>query len=392
MHLSPAADTVFEMEFERLSVEALPELPAPNKEWLVLGHAAGNPFTTWEWASAWWREFGEERRQLILGCRDESGELIGLLPLFAASERPARVLRFVGHGAADQLGPVCRPEHREAVAAAFLGALRERRDWDICMAERLATVEAWPELIGGTVTRSERSPTIHVKTTDWTEFLSNYSSNFRGQVRNFENRLAKKHELAFRRSEDPERLDDDLDVFFRLHEQRWENGAGGSTVFSSGLEQFHRGFAHEALRRGWLRLSFLELDGEPVASAYVFRLGGADWLYQQGWDPSLAKQRVGRVMLNRTIRDAVEDGMSEYKFLLGEEEYKDRYTDEDAPVTTVAIGRNAVFRSAVGAAVPLKRMVANARDAARRTLARGTPAFPVLDEMLAGGVFAPAGI
>jgi len=156
------------------------------------------------------------------------------------------------------------------------------------MAERLAVEEGWPEMLGGAEARTERSPTILIETTDWDEYLSNYSSNFRGQVRNFERRLARGHRLEFRLADDPQRLEEDMDTLFALHDARWEAEGSNSTVFAGGQEAFHRQLAKLALENGWLRLSFLELDGEPAAAAYVFRLGGMDWLYQQGWNPDLA--------------------------------------------------------------------------------------------------------
>ncbi|HZO06972.1 MAG TPA: GNAT family N-acetyltransferase, partial [Solirubrobacterales bacterium] len=257
-----------------LLVEQLPNLPARNEEWQALGIAAGNPFTTWEWASAWWREFGEERRQLILGCRDDEGALVGVLPLYLASRHP-RTLRIVGNGAADQLGPVCRPEHREAVAAALRGALAERPGWTVCATERLAVGDGWPQLLGGHRTRRERSLTIRPRTADWDEFLSGYSANFRGQVRKFERRLERDHDLRYRIADDPERVDADIALFLDLHAARWGDR---SQVYAGGLEEFHRELARLALAEGFLRLSFLELDGEPCAGIHAFRLGGVDWI------------------------------------------------------------------------------------------------------------------
>jgi CelD/BcsL family acetyltransferase involved in cellulose biosynthesis len=343
----------------RLQIEALPDLPGGRDDWRQLALTAGNPFSTWEWASAWWRRFGADREQWILGCRDESGSLVGVLPLYLASKRPVRILRFAGHGMADQLGPVCRPEHRQAVAAALRRELGERRGWDVFVAERLAVEDGWPELLGGAEARTERSLTIRLETTDWDEHLAGYSANFRGQVRKLERRLARDHELEFRLAEDPERLEDDMDTFFALHGARWKQE--GSTVFEGDQEAFHRELARMALTGGWLRLSFLDLDGEPAAAGYGFRLGGMDWLYQQGWNPDMANKRVGRVLLNNSVREAVRDGLTEFKFLLGSEEYKDRYTDVDAPVRTVIQCRNAAMRSALAAAIPIRRALIRRR-------------------------------
>jgi CelD/BcsL family acetyltransferase involved in cellulose biosynthesis len=339
----------------------MPDLPAGQEIWKGLGHEAGNPFTTWEWASTWWRHFGAGREQRILGFHTGDGGLVAVLPLYIASRRPLRMLRLAGHGPADQLGPVCKPEHRDAVLAALPGALSEFGGWDICMLERLSTEPTWPDLAGGVVTRVESSPTIRIETTDWEKHLASRSSNFRSQTRRWERRLDREHELRFRLATNPERLGEDMDTFLRLHRERWT--AAGTTAFSGKLSDFHRDLAALALENGWLRLCFLELDGTPRAATYCYRMGGADWFYQSGRDPDLDEERVGTILLNNNVREAVRDGMGEFKLLLGEHAYKNRLATDDAPAVTVALSRN----RAVGAAL---RVTLGARRAGWRLLRR----------------------
>lgn len=343
----------------QLSVERLPSLPDGREIWERLGHEAGNPFTTWEWASAWWRHFGAGREQHVLGLRDAGGDLVAVLPLYVAARRPLRVLRLAGHGPADQLGPVCRPEWRDAVFAALPGVLSELGGWDICMLERLGTEDSLPDLDGGVTTRVESSPTIRIETTEWEEHLASKSSNFRSQTRRWERRLDREHELRFRLATDPERLDEDMDTFLRLHHERW--ATAGTTAFAGQLTEFHRDLSALALANGWLRLCFLELDGVPRAATYCYRLGDADWFYQSGRHPDFEKERVGNVLLNNNVREAVRDGRDEFKLLLGEHSYKKRLATDDAPATTVALGRNRAVGSALRAAL-------GARRASRRLL------------------------
>jgi CelD/BcsL family acetyltransferase involved in cellulose biosynthesis len=349
-----------------VTIESLPDLPAPNEEWRRLGLACGNPFSTWEWASAWWRHFGDGRRQWLIGCRNERGELIGVLPLYLSSGRPLRTLRFIGHGRADEFGPVCLPEHRDTVAAALRATLAENPDWDVLIAERLNADSGWASRIGGVITRVESSPTIRFETDDWDEYLASKSSNFRQQARRLERRLAKKYALEFRLAGDPQRLEDDMSTFLSLHETRWAVG-GGSISFQGGLSDFHRDFAALALEGGWLRLCFLELDGVARAAIYCFRLGGAEWYYQAGRDPAFDEDRVGYVLLNHMVREAVEAGLTEFKLLLGSHEYKARYASDDVPVETVALARSAAGRAGLRMAVPAR----NAARRARRRLGGG---------------------
>lgn len=59
------------------------------------------------------------------------------------------------------------------------------------------------------------------------------------------------------------------------------------------------------------------------------------------------------MLLNHTIREAVQDGMDEYRFLRGGESYKARYTDVDRTLQTVAHGRTPLGRLAVASAAGL---------------------------------------
>jgi CelD/BcsL family acetyltransferase involved in cellulose biosynthesis len=356
-----------------LRVEQLPDLSSERPEWQELGLRAGNPFATWEWASAWWRHFGGDRQQWILGCRDSDGVLVGVLPLYLSSRRPLRILRQMGHGPADQLGPVCLPERRERVTAAFRAALAELPGWDVCVAERLSSADLdWPAVLEGTVTRTESSPVIRFQTSDWDEWLATRSPNFRQSARRLERRLGRESELRFRTADDEEVLERDMDTLVALHEGRWAETE--STVFAGKLAGFHQEVARLALAGGWLDLVFLELDGEPRAAMYSFRLGGATWFYQSGRDPDFERERVGHVLLNHTVRETLNAGLREFKLLLGTEGYKARYASDDCPVQTVAFARNRAVEAALRAAVAARARLRAGGRATRR--ARGAAPAP----------------
>src|SRR5262249_6369974 len=158
--------------------------------------------------------------------------------------------------------------------------------------------------------------------------LSTRSANFRQEVGRRERRLQREHRLAFRLSDDPQRLQSDLDTLFALHP-----AVRARTEF--GPESFPREFAEGALGRGWLRLWLLELDGRPAAVWYGFRFGGVETYYQAGRDPAADRLSVGFVLLVHTIRSAFEDGVREYRFGRGAESYKYRFASDDPGVETV---------------------------------------------------------
>jgi CelD/BcsL family acetyltransferase involved in cellulose biosynthesis len=316
-----------------------------QESWEALAPATSNVFATWEWAETWWRSFGAGRRLMIVECRD--GERTSaLIPLYRASDRPIRVVRFVGSGHADQLGPVCAPSDRPAAATCLRSVLDEAGKWDLFLAERLAGDQGWPEQLGAPVAMSEPSPVLRVETDDWDAFLSTRTPNFRQQARRFERRLLREDRLKYRRADDAETLERDMETLFDLHRMRW-GGEEASEFLAPKTRAFHVEFAHRALERGWLRLWIAELDGRPAAAFYGFRYANAYSYYQGGRDPAFSDSSVGFVLMVHTLREAVEDGVSEYQFLVGGEDYKSRFANHDAGLDTVAITRNPAGRAAV---------------------------------------------
>jgi CelD/BcsL family acetyltransferase involved in cellulose biosynthesis len=343
-----------------LTLERIDDLASLREEWTALAERAGNLFATWEWAETWWQVYGGDRPLRVTACRDAGGRLVALLPLYLARGRPARTLRFLGHGPADQLGPICAPEDRADAAAALHRVLRDGgRGWDLLVAERLAPAEGWAEAIGGRVVHREDSPTLTIGGQSFDEFLASRSRNFREQVRRRERKLRREHEVEIRLS-DADRLDGDMDTLFRLHDARWSEGE--SSALSGHRERFHRDFARRALERGWLRLWVLEADGAPRAIWYGFRFAQMDWYYQSGRDPEWERQSVGFVLLAHTIRQAFDDGMLEYRLLRGGEEYKGRFASGDAGLETVALPRGLLGRGALLAAGAARSMPPAARE------------------------------
>ena len=342
-----------------LTLERIDDLAGVADEWTTLAERAGNIFATFEWADAWWRVYGEDRPRLVTACRDANGPLVAVLPLYVSTRRPVRTLRFLGHGPADQLGPVCAPEDRAAAAGALKRLLTEDfRAWDLLLAERLAPAEGWAGLIGGWVVHREESPTLLIGGRSFDEFLASRSRNFREQVRRRDRKLRREHEVELRLT-DSERLDSYLDTLSRLHEARWSDD--GSGALSGARERFHRDFARRALERGWLRLWVLEADGAPRAAWYGFRFARTDMYYQSGRDPEWERQSVGFVLLSHTIRQAFDDGMVEYRLLRGGEEYKGRFSSDDPGLETLALPRGPLGHGALLAARAARSMPAGAR-------------------------------
>jgi CelD/BcsL family acetyltransferase involved in cellulose biosynthesis len=310
--------------------------------WRRLAAAAGNVFATWEWASMWWRRYGVGRHLRVAICRGGSGDAFALLPLYVWRDRPLRVIRFLGNGTADELGPVCAPQRRPAAARSLRRAVGELRA-DIFLAEHLLGADAWSALLGGHVVQRDGFPLISC-TGGWEAYVASRSSHFRKKMSWQERKLARERGLEYRLADDPASLQSDLDTLFALHRARWPDG----TEFTE-HEDFHRAFAACALERGWLRLWFLLLEGTPVAAWYGFRFGETEFHFQSGRTPVAERHSVGSVLLTHTIREAFADGIREYRLLRGGEQYKYRFATADPGIETVALAGTPAGRMAIAA-------------------------------------------
>jgi len=330
-----------------LRVELQPDLAPLREEWTALAGRADSIFASWEWASIWWRHLGEDRPLHLATCRDPDGRLIAIVPLYLAARRPLRVVRLIGNGPGDELGPVCDPRDREAVAPAIRTALDLIRPrWDVFVADLLPCDPAW-DSIGASRIDTIPNPVLEIGGMSWDEFFESRSSKFRQQQRRNTRRLDRDHGLEFRLADDPERIDADLDALFSLHDARWRERSSG--VFSGAEGALQREFARAALERGWLRLWFLHLDGEPVAARLGFRFGRVESGYQSGRNPAWDKYGIGFLLQVHVIREAMNDGVDEYRLLRGGERYKGRLANVDRGLETIALARGPAGHAALAA-------------------------------------------
>jgi CelD/BcsL family acetyltransferase involved in cellulose biosynthesis len=257
------------------------------------------------------------------------GELAAILPLYAWRQRPFVVLRFVGHGAGDQLGPICPPADRAVAAHALSTALKSRGR--VLIGDQLPADEHWETLLGGRAVLREGNPVLQfgADVETWDDYLATRSGNLRQQLRRNERKLAS---LGLRyRALDPSRLDEELDTLFALHEQRWP----GSDF--ANRKTFHRAFARVAQDRGWLRMWFLEDAERPLAVWQGFRFADVESYYQAGRVAEWNGPPLGLSLLAHSIRAALEDRLAEYRFLRGAEPFKYRFATSDPGLVTISV-------------------------------------------------------
>jgi len=317
-----------------------------ESDWHRLAAARGNAFITPAWMRTWMTHYGEQAMPLVVAVRDQAGELRGVMPWVRHSGRFDSV-RFPGAGLGDVFHPASPRRDEDAVARAALAALVEHgvRPAAIILdrVEQDATwwrsFRAWPGARTRVVAfREEVLPLVEFGDLDWQGYLATRSRNLRSQIGRKRRALERDHELSFRQSRDPDQVPEDIALCYRLHDARWQT-RGGSGASTESSRRFHADLAASLLERGALRLWFLELDGEAVASWYGWRLGERYIFYQGGFDPDWESASVGFVLFTETMRAAIDEGAVVYDLLLGSEAYKWRFATGQRDVQTVVSTR-----------------------------------------------------
>jgi CelD/BcsL family acetyltransferase involved in cellulose biosynthesis len=344
----------------KLRVEVLDSLEPLRDGWTELAERSRSVFKTWEWASTWWHCLGSGRRLEVAAIR-RGDELVGVAPMYRWRSWPVEILRFLGHGPGDELGPVCDPGD-QAVVASGLRHVLAGLDWDVLVGEQLPRELGWGALLGGRRLAAESSPVLRFGPDGWGGFLRARSANFREQVGRRTRKLAREQRVGYRLADGSRDLQGELDILFGLHAARW---SGQSSSFLA-RAAFHRAFAAVAMERGWLRLWFLEVGGETVAALYGLRFAGTECYYQAGRDPRWSEYRVGFVLLAHAIRQAAADGVCEYRLLRGGEEYKGRFATADPGLETIALARGPLAGAALSMLAPMRAAPGTLGRLARR--------------------------
>ena len=324
-------------------------------EWRGLQARCPNstPFQTWEWNQAWITHFAARKRPLILLFRSESGELLGIAPLYVSFHlgTPLRRLAWMGTGASDYMDSLTLPEHSASVANALRLYLKnEARGWDIADLQQLRNNSP---LIQGTAKRREQGtgnsgqkkgsqkleegesclpmepcPYLELPET-WEEVTAGLGKKMRSNLGYYARLLTRTFPDAAYSLADETNVQAGMTALFDLHQKRWNARWLPGVLGNRRTQAFHRDIAAQFLEQGWLRLHLLTIDGVIRSVLYCFHWNGGTYYYLGGFAPELGKYSLGTLLTGRAIQHAIEENSREFDFLRGNEPYKYRWLPQE---------------------------------------------------------------
>ena len=305
-------------------IEVHHEIDPIAREWDELASRVGaSPFVRPGWFSRWWGAFGSGELS-ILALRRE-GRLSGVLPVCCSG----RLVSSPTNWHTDLYGTIAEDAAaRSALFAAVLESSPRRVDLsfldeDSGDIDSLAEASGRYHLVSRMMTRS---PFVSIEG-DWDSYWRGLSKNLRSTVRRCHSRLEERGEVSFEMVERSDRLDELLDESFRLEATGWKGERGTAILCRPETLRFYRQTAHWAAEQGLLRLSFLRVDGQPVAFNLCLETEESHYLLKLGHDAKLDRLGPGTVLTAEQVARAFSLGLRTYEFMGGPDRYKLRWSN-----------------------------------------------------------------
>ncbi len=140
--------------------------------------------------------------------------------------------------------------------------------------------------------------------------------------RRFEKRMGGRFVLC----NNPEQVEQALSRLAELNPTRWQAKGQKSAFAEQTFRSFHQEIAQRLLAKGWLDLSYLEVNDQIAAIVYSFQYGNKIFYYNSAFDPQWSKYSIGYVLLGYCIERAFTQGVEEYDFLRGSYNHKSEWT------------------------------------------------------------------
>ena len=299
--------------------------------------AVNTPFMAPQWQRVWWEEIGQGQPLSFL-CFNGGDELLGIAALRIAGGE----INLVGDDDVCDYNDFLVTRGNEA---SFFQALVDhlaQTEWTALRLPSLTpespTLEHLPEQARAKgfnveITEGEVSPGKNLPG-NWDDYLAGLSKKNRHELRRKLRRLDTAEGMRWYHLTDADEIEDAMDDFLRLlglsRESKYR-------FLTPERERFFRGMARHMSLLGLVRLFFLEIGGQRVASAFCFDHGDSRLLYNSGYDPEYSYYSVGLLLKALSLKSAIEAGKSYYDFLRGDEQYKYHLGGEDRQLYNMVV-------------------------------------------------------
>ncbi|RLT43791.1 MAG: GNAT family N-acetyltransferase [Chloroflexi bacterium] len=309
-------------------------------------------FLTHEWQTTWWHQLGDGDLWIIAFRLPENGRLVGIAPLYRLLHQNgpwagSNVLHLVGcTEVSDYLDLIIEAGQEEAVYATLCHWLHsaDAPSWDVLdlcnLPEASLSYQTLPGIVRGAghrveVTQEDVAPFIPLPAR-YDDYLSErVEKKQRHEIRRKQRRAEREAQVGFYVVGPEHDLRQEVDDFIALQQA---SRPDKEAFMTPEMQRFFHYTARRMLDAGYLRLTFLTLNGVKAATYFSFEYKGHLLLYNSGYDTSeFAQLSPGWVLLAYLIQHSITEGLKVFDFLQGDEEYKYRFGSQDNKVMRTVI-------------------------------------------------------
>lgn len=323
-------------------VDDLPSFHALADQWRAVHRDSDNSslFLTWEWLYHWTTHYLGENRLWILLFMDAEQQVRGIAPFYVRRTRLGwwgsyREVAFLGSRGVGStyLDVIAAREDKPSVLACLCDYLfQASQEWDLVTLAHLPAESATVDVLHDRFNAAGKVLAIvdHIAypTMDLPACVAVYREALRPSLRRTLQRkrryLEQQGTVTYWEVAGEDDVCAALDTFSELHNKRWATRSRQGGAFRDGrFRAFHAALARAFHAQGWFDLSFLCLNGSPLAAIYGYRYEGTYHYYLPGFDPEqAAKGSPGMLLLAHRIEQAIEEGCRRFDFLQGAAAYK----------------------------------------------------------------------
>jgi CelD/BcsL family acetyltransferase involved in cellulose biosynthesis len=303
-------------------IKTAEELTSYESQWrgLVARSASTSVFDTFEWQSAWLESFwqGKEIKFLFFW---EGDSLVGVAPLLANGSDGlpwcmAGSITSTAHQFGFRSNVICAKQP-ERILQDLLHHLGQSGFPRLVFPDAMAgspIARILPSAAGAaglscTVATGGVSPITYLR------------GNWESQLRTRSPHLAKEIHRKIRRFDAAGRSEvvvvsavDECEAamsdILQVESRSWKANVSASLSGNPQLARLYATFAMRAARSGLLKSYVLYLDRRPVSYVFGVVVGNEYYAFKTSYDAAFRQLSPGIVVLNRVLRDAVDDGLT----------------------------------------------------------------------------------
>ncbi|PKB72845.1 MAG: hypothetical protein BZY75_04875 [SAR202 cluster bacterium Io17-Chloro-G7] len=279
-------------------------------------------FLTPQWQEVWWESFGASRGMAGFYVRSPEG-----VTAIASLAKQGDTLSFVGNqDTFDYNDFMVTPGSEDDFYHSLLHAIDEQSCNSL---ELYSLLESSPTLIYLPEAARSHGFKVDVLKEDvtsgielpgtWDEYLAVLNKKDRHELRRKIRRLEASTEWKFYGITEPDEVNARLDDFISLMKQ---SSPDKEDYMTPERERFFYQMTERMAQQGLLKLYFMEIDDQTVATSLCFDYSSSRLLYNSGYNPEFSYYSVGLILNALCLKDAIEQGMGYFDFLRGPEPYK----------------------------------------------------------------------